>query len=283
MDTLLEHLTHTRVTLGANPETSQHAPAFESSLDRWWELDRQEKQYWIDIHSAAARITLADSRLDHLVDRLSHTLLAENTDRDGALYTLYFENKRPGQLKRPVLSSQLDTMRRWVPSLLGSPNPALAAIGTDLQAAVAEADAAVTALGVLKQQNREFRTVGARKVFVDDLNALRKTTHGALAELPHSRPDLFLPGGFADLFFKPIRARGEEGPEDAEEMREHIAALEEQLALARATLAEMEATEAAEAAAEAQRAQEEALLAAAEKEAKLAAAKVKAMRAKLGV
>lgn len=281
LDFFLEHLVYNLALLLANPLTAHHGPAFEQMLDRWWQVDRQEKTLWIEILKAAAMIVAADNRLDALVDKLLHALEGEGNEK---LREFILKGKRPSDIKRPVLRGQLAQMKTWVGTLNESGKPAIIAIGAEIDVATQDADGAERALADAKRRAGQFRSIGERRAFVDALNALRKGTHGALAELPHAQPELGLPNGFAELFFKPVRApRRDDGePKTAAEAADRVAALEEQLAAARAVLADLQATEAAQAEAEARRAADQLALAEAEREAEAATARVAALRAKLG-
>ena len=284
LDTTLEHLVYTLALLLAHPQAASLAPPFEQQLAQWWAIDRAEMEHWIEILKAAARIVDADNRLDALVDKLSNTLLIKTKgSREADEYRYFFEAKPPAAVKRPVLGGQVDTMDKWAATLAGSSDPDLAAIGVEMQAAVTYARAQEKALAAVEETNKNFRKLGDRKAFMDGLNALRKTTWGALAEMPHAQPDLKLPSGFADLFFKPVRKpRASEGPKTAADMQAVVVDLEEQLDAARAQLAALEAEEAAKAQAKAQREADEAELAEAERDLKAAQAKTTALRAKLG-
>jgi hypothetical protein len=77
-------------------------------------------------------------------------------------------------------------MRGWLPSLMDAASAGLRALGDQLKQAVEQADAARSALATARQRNRDFRTVGERKAFIDSINALRKSTYGALASSPTS-------------------------------------------------------------------------------------------------
>ena len=283
LDTTLDHLVYTLVLLLAHPHTGQLATPYEQQLVQWWAIDRAETEHWIEILKAAARIVAADNRLDELVDRLSNTVLARTKSKNSDEYRYFFGAKPPGAVKRPVLSGQLDTMEKWAPTLSASSDPELAAIGAEMQAAVTYARDQEKALGVVQETNKNFRRLGDRKTFMDAVNALRKTTWGDLAEMPHVHPELRLPSGFADLFFKPVRKprAKDEGPQTAADMQAVVADLEAQLDAARAQLAAMEAEEAAQAQEKAQREADEAALADAERDLKAAQAKTTALRAKL--
>jgi hypothetical protein len=65
------------------------------------------------------------------------------------LYGQYCGNKSPSAIKRAVLGDELAAARKRVPSLKASSVPALAALGTELEAAVAVAEQAATEPGAI--------------------------------------------------------------------------------------------------------------------------------------
>jgi len=285
LESVLDHNTTTLTRLLANPLTQQLAPPFQLLQDRLMDVQRQETLLWIDILKGTTRVSVADDVLDDFVDVLSNSLLAETgNDRDAAFYKLYFGKKRPSDLKRSVLGGQLETMRGWISSLQQHPSPAIQALGQRLAQDVQQADDAEKALEEARQRNREFRAVGERKALIDAANALRKSTYGALAELPHKHPEKNLSNTFAEHFFKraPRKKASEEEPRTAADLAAHIAQVEEQLGVLKARYTDVLATEEAQARAKAQREADAAALADAEKEAHEALARVAALRAKLG-
>ena len=195
-------------------------------------------------------------------------------------YFFYFGNKSPSELKRPVLGGQLETMRKWVSSLKGSPpGSGLAKAGTDLEAAIVVADAAAAALSKAEQDNREFRTTGARRALFDTLNAVRKATEGKVAEMPHAHPEWNLPTSFPDRFFG-SESKKETAAPTAQDLEAQIADAEAQLASLKENLAKAKTAEEEAAKAKAEAEAHDAELAAAEKEAAAAAAKLAAIKAK---
>ena len=191
--------------------------------------------------------------LDYLSDGLSKALLiVTKGNRSDRLYKLYYGEKRPSDLKRPTLGPQLETMRGWIPSLLASPHTMLADYGTQLQDKVAVADKAVAAASAAEQKNRAFRTVGERKVLIDDFNALRKATYGKLAEMPHTQPAAKLPASFADRFFRHEAWTPAEKPATSAEIAAKIAAKQVEMAALQAELTKTKADEEAAAQAKAQ-------------------------------
>jgi hypothetical protein len=93
-------------------------------------------------------------------------------------------------------------MRTWPPSLLASANATLKEIGAKIEAKVKEAADALIAESEAEQKLTDFRVSGPRKALVDKFNALRKSTHGALAKYAHEHPEKNLPSDYADSFFR---------------------------------------------------------------------------------
>lgn len=206
-------------------------------------------------------------------------LLETKNDRKAPLFLLYFGAKRPHELKRPVLGGQLETMRGWIHSLLASSNPVLAALGARVAHQVAAADVAVASQAKAEQQNRDFRTIGARKGLLDSLNAIRKAIYGKLSELPHASPAEHLPATFAEPFFR-HDSGGKSAPVTSAELAKQVSDLQSQLAAAEAQLAKALADDASVAKAKSDADAAATALAQAEKEAADAVAKVAALKAK---
>lgn len=157
-------------------------------------------------------------------------------------------------------------------------------MGTRLEALVANADAALTKQSEASGALKTFRKLGAKKIFIDKMNALRKSTDGKLAELPHANPDARLPNDFASRFFKRGPRRGKTAAKEVTSaaLKEQIADTKDLLSALSAQLVDVLAKEEADAQAEAQREADKAALAAAEKEAAEALAKVAALKTKMG-
>jgi hypothetical protein len=108
LESVLEQNTHTLTWLLAYPFTRELAPPFQQHQERWMEVERKEILLWIDILQATTQVSVADEMLDALVSAIANTIRAETgNDSDSALYTLYFKNQRPSELKRPILGDQL--------------------------------------------------------------------------------------------------------------------------------------------------------------------------------
>lgn len=202
VDELLEELFHTTAHLQAYPfllaQTTQHeALIVDVNL-----LVQIEIALMRALMHAEALMVVVDGHIDILASAIDGTIRVENgRDRKALVHQRYFGNVQPSRFKRPVLGEQLETMRDWIPSLTGpQSSPTLQGYGTQLAVRVVEADGAVRAEAEARR-NLADHELGARKVFIDRLNAVRQALYGQLAELPHSRPDLSLPPDFAFRFF----------------------------------------------------------------------------------
>jgi len=205
LDTVLEHSIYTLTRLSAHALTADLAQGFVAFQQAWAAVNAQELALRIDLLKAGALVVASDDELDVLVDAVSNVLLSiTGKDRDAAIYKLYFGDKRPSELKRPVLGDQLEAMRAWSSTLKSAKNPALSALGDGVEQKVAAADAAKDAMAAAQHARRVFRTTGERRALIDQFNALRKSTYGKLAELPNTQPNKNLPGSFAEQFFKRV-------------------------------------------------------------------------------
>jgi hypothetical protein len=281
--TVLEENTRTRARLAAMPLTLPLAADFVAFEETWTKVNAQEIALRNGVISAYALVGYADEVIDVIVDAIANAVLIEtHNDRKALLYTRYFGARSPNQLKRFVLGAELETVRGWIPSLKGSSVASLASLGNELEQAVLEADAAVKAVNVAEQQNQDFRILGERKALIDEANALRKSTHGKLSEMPHAFPELHLPNTFADRFF---RAERRSKALDVAALKVQIADKGAELGALNDALAEALAEEekAAKATADAEKEADQAALAEAEKEADQATAKVTAIKTKLGL
>jgi len=287
LESILEHLIHTPTQLQRYELTAPLAEPFEKMIDRWLQTQRLEVDLWIQILRATVLVGAADDDLDVLVDALSTTILAENgNNREAGVYLAYFGNKTPGELKRPVLGGQIDAMAAFVEPLRASTSPALRALGDRIDTAVKRGEGATKGLNSARQRNREFRTAGERKAFIDALNELRKSTYGTLAGMPHKYPERNLPNTFAEQFYKRAPRKkastADEEPRTAVELAAKIAQIEEQLAALKERYTHILATEETAARDRIQREADEAALAEAEKMAQEAQTRAAQLRAKLG-
>lgn len=251
--------------------------AFRSKIDAAFmeELGLVEKR-----HEADAGVEFIDLRLDGLTDAVATTTLIEaKNDRSAMPYALYFASQRPSDLRRPILGSQLETVRVWPPSLKASANEQLKKYGAELELVVEEADGCAKAQAAAHQAITDFKAVGTRKALIDEFNAKRKALHGKLGEIQHAHPELGT--GWADSFFR--QGSSAEKP-SLRELDRKIAAAKEELASLENERAERIAQEEATAKAKAaeERAQKQAELDAKKKAAAELAARVAELEAELG-
>jgi hypothetical protein len=255
LTSLLPHLVYTLSRLKAHPLGAPHVAVFEGQRAAWTQVFLQEVAVIEAMTNAQARVDAAGAALDQLAARVAKaTLTVTGDDRKHPLYVLFFAKKTLSSFRRPVLGAQLVAMTGWRIPLLQSPHAELAALAPELEAVLVEAEAAGRAQAEARAENRRFRDAGARRQFVDGLNACRKELHGTLSKLPHLHAGL--PADFAEEFFlrEGGRDRDDEGegegeaPRTPEALRARIGGLREGLAAAEAELAALEAAEAAAAA-----------------------------------
>lgn len=223
-------------------------------------------------HETDAAVEFIDLRLDGLTDAIATVSLIEAKHDRGAIpYSLYFASQRPSDLRRPILGSQLETVRVWPSSLKAQGNAQLKTYGAQLEQIVEEADGCAKAQGLAHQAITDFKTVGTRKILIDEFNAKRKALHGKLGEIQHAHPELGT--GWADSFFR--QGSSAEKP-SMRELERKIAAAKEELASLENERAERIAQEeiTAKAKAAEERAQKQAELVAKKKAAAELAARV---------
>jgi hypothetical protein len=199
---LAEELFHTSALLRAYLFLSAQAEQFEPFHTEWFGILQVQIALLRARREADARVIGVDNNFDFLCTAISNTMLAENgNNRKDPVYDRFFGSVPSSKLKRPVLGEQLGEMRKWVPWLTSpESSTALQAYGAQLATRVTEADEAVRAQREAEQQEKDFE-IGARKAFIDRLNAYRQVVYGQLAELPHSHPEWNLSSDFAHRFF----------------------------------------------------------------------------------
>jgi chromosome segregation ATPase len=119
-------------------------------------------------------------------------------------------------------------MTKWPESFSKSEHASLQALGPELVPLLAEGSAAAAGKKSAERQRDEFRDLGARKRFIDRVNAARKEAYGSLSTLPHKHTGL--PSSFADQFFRRDTTAGEVDEEPTiEEIEQEVASLRAQL------------------------------------------------------
>jgi hypothetical protein len=189
--------------LQSNSLAAPFTPQFDTFQTTWQTTDAARTALLITLGKADGAISAADDTLDDFVDTLDKTLLiAVKNDRKSPLYQLYFGEKIPSELKRPILGEELERVRKFIPSLQGSPVASLVALAPSLVTAVAAADAAVAARLAAEQALDDFDVTGGKATLIGSFNALRQTTYGQIAAIPHQSPTTALPPTFGDRFFR---------------------------------------------------------------------------------
>jgi len=199
LDEVDGELQHTELTLTAYSVTAPLAAPFTTARTALQTIKSDELALKNALILARALGLAADDDLNRLVDDVKTGVLAVfGGDYQAPLYKQLFAGQSPSELKRPLLGSQLATMRHWVAPLGAAGIAELSTLSTRLSAAVVKADDAETKMA-LAQQAMDVFTTGARATYINECNALRKLTFGKLAEITHVDADL--PADFADRFF----------------------------------------------------------------------------------
>jgi hypothetical protein len=274
-----EEAVYSQSRLKAHSMAASLAAGFATFLTDWNAVNTQELALLDAVIAAQAKIDECDDDLDSFVDAVSNAILLENNnDRDAPMYVQYFGAKRPFEIKRPILGEELELVRSWIPSLKASSSAMLSKLGAEGQQKIDAADAVVAEKTAADQALRVFRITGERRQLIDKLNALRKSTYGKLAKLPHEPKGRHLPGDFADRFFLHDTTKGKA---TIGKVRKQITTLEQELSDLREQLAELEVQAAAKTKRKAEAESDQAALAEAERAAAEATAKATELRAKI--
>jgi hypothetical protein len=278
--TLRGEIVYTLDQVKAHPLTQTYTPLFEGLRDEWSVVFAEELALRDGLSAANARIFSIDTALNALAGRVAKALLVLTADdKTHPLYVAFFKKKTLSDFKRPILGTQLEASKSWIPELKKSDDPALVALGAEVETTCALADAALATRASLEAENVFFRETGNRKKLFDKVNAARKQTHGELARMPHEK--LGLPSTFANLFFRHLSSGDDDEEMTTEMIDEDIAALEEQIADKKALREALLAELAKKAQAQAAKAAEQAVVAELEKAAVEAARKLAEAKAKL--
>jgi hypothetical protein len=228
----------------AAPLTSQ----FDTFQATWQTTDTARTALLIALDKADGAVSGADDALDDLVDTLDRTILiAVKNDRKNPIYELYFGEKLPHELKRPVLGDELSRLKKFVPSLQASPVAALSALAPSLVTAIASADAAVTAKQAAQQALDDFDATGGKAALIASFNVVRQTAYGQLAAVPHQNPLASLPVTFGDRFFRHAARSGVAAARTVTEAQAEVDKHQKRLTAAQAHLATLTAAETARA------------------------------------
>jgi hypothetical protein len=249
LQAILDQNSFTLGELPSHPLAAPFVPKFDAFQTQWFTVQQTRTNLVIAAGKAEGAVHGADDALDDFVDTLDRTLLiAVKNDRKAPLYANYFGLKPPHLLKRPLLAEELATCRAWVPSLQTSNIPAVAALAPVLVSLVAAADAAVAQQIAADQALKDFDMIGDKKTLVDGYNALRKSTYGDLAAMPHQNPTAMLPPSFADRFFRHDAHAGVTALTNPQDVQARIDSLHKDMTAAQAHLADLNAQAEAKAA-----------------------------------
>ncbi len=239
---------YTLAQMGEEPLAASYLPIFQTHRDKWQTVLLAEIALLEAFSKAQAAVVRADRKLDAFVNRVDRSVkeIAHAPTRNQIKKKL-FKGKPVARFRRPLLGRQLLDMQDWSQALAGCGVPELVALAPEAAQLYAAGKAASDLKTSAEAANRTFRDVGERKKFVDDLNASRKETDGALAKLPFKDPSL--PQEFSDDLFYREPPRDEE--ETIDNLKEGIDTLKTELAELEARLA-LKVKEAADAAKEAE-------------------------------
>ena len=237
LDTILNECSYTLGELQSHALAAPLTPQFDAFQTTWFTAHTARTMLVIAVGKGDGAVAGADDGLDDFVDTLDRTLLiATKNDRKAPLYQLYFGLKTPNLTKRPILGTELATVREFIPSLQTSSTTALAALAPQLVALVAAADAAVTQRNAAVQALKDYDAVGGKKTLIDAFNALRQSVYGTLAAIPHQNPGAMLPGTFADRFFRHETHKGITAMTNPSDVKLKIESLQKETAAAEAHL-----------------------------------------------
>lgn len=235
--TLLREIQYTLSQMNEEPLAAPYAPTFQGLREKWQTILLAEIAILDALAKAQAAVDRADKALDRFAVRVAHAL-EEHTSgaTQKQLRATLFKGKPLSRFRRFVLGKQLLDMADWSEKLLTCGVPALAAMAPEAAALFAAGENADQLRTKAQSANRNFRDVGQRKQFIDEVNASRKEVDGALAKLPFQNPAL--PQDFSEGFFYSESPRDEE--ETIDEVKASIVDLEAQLAERQAELKRLE-------------------------------------------
>lgn len=204
LDAIWSELIYTEARLMLDANAEDLAPEFASLLARWEKLGAGQRKVWRAEIIAQVRVDAENDTLDDTTENIGDAVLrAEDKDRTSARYRRYFGARRPSEVIKLGLESQLGVMKPWVEPLKTEPEEELKKLGGRLEGNVETGTAAVEGRATAAVNSTNFR-VRERMRFVDDVNAVRDSVHGILAQRASKKrlgkdwPDRFFrrgPGG----------------------------------------------------------------------------------------
>ncbi|MCC6875152.1 MAG: hypothetical protein IT378_12665 [Sandaracinaceae bacterium] len=207
LETLRSHLVYTKVRLAQREATRPFVAAHDELLGRWSALHAGQLAAWDAEDEADARVAAADDELDDRTNEL-HADLLRTFGKEHPTYQRYMGGDSRSALVRMGLATQLDRIEGW-PASLRSLGGALPAHADPLQQLVTDGRAALAARVAAASARADHR-VGAYLAYVEDVNAVRRSTYGALVQYA---ADHQLPSDWARRFFRKQRRRPKPRPE----------------------------------------------------------------------
>lgn len=233
---MVEEALFTKLMVRNSPEAKGLAAAADKMHgDAETQLTR-ERALYPALLDAEVRVAIANRLLDEWVDVFRALLLGKESSGGGDLTGRFFGGRRPSDVIKMALGSELAVVEPWIESLKADADADLKAQGAALEKRVAEGRAALTAHKAARQAIKDFRT-GPRAQVFEQVNSGRVGLYGDLRELDKGKKD----AAWAESFFRARRASAEEP--DLLSVEEATAALETHRAAVKAAEAELEAAQ----------------------------------------
>lgn len=236
---------HTHSALKEDTLTQSLVAGFELHGPQIKLFHTQELDLVYNVIAARMRAGKIDVLLDALLDQIVALLLAyTKSDRKDPEYVRFMGGKKPSDIKRPILASQLTFMEDFPTKLKTAKTQELRDLEVKADALIGQAKAAASELKAAELSLSSFYKTGSYPVFIDAFNGSRKALFGQIAELGHQHPELNLGADYPEGFF--LRARRSEGPTLASEealLEYHAAELAKHQQIVKTMQAEMEAEE----------------------------------------
>ena len=181
-DTIWGELVYTEARLMLDSNAEDLAAEFTSLLGRLEKVGAGQRKVWRGEIIAQVRVDAENDSLDDTTEDIGDAVLrAEEKDRTSARYRRYFGARRPSEVIKMGLESQLGVMKPWVEPLKTEPEEELKKLGARLEGNVETGTVAVEGRVTAATNSTNFR-VRERMRFVDDVNAVRDSVHGILAQ-----------------------------------------------------------------------------------------------------
>lgn len=174
---LRSEILFTKLRLEADERTNAHAAAFAGMLERFGPLSAGQLLKWDGEDAADVAVAVADDRLDDAVDQVE-VRVRVSIDKNHPQYARFFAGQTVKAIQRMGLESEIGRVEGW-PASLAEMGPLASEAGTTLAAAIAAGRAALASRVSAAAARADHRASEIER-FVDDLNALRRSTLGAL-------------------------------------------------------------------------------------------------------